>query len=246
MHTPLIQEHNDSQKIVIFIHGFMGSPIQFEDFAYVVYDAGYSYSSVLLPGHGARVNDFIKTDADNWEYHLQSEIDKVKEKYDKIYLVGHSMGGLLAINASLIKENKIAGVVMLSTPLKTNAFNFKFFFPKLKLLLYPKDNEIRSVYFKSNSTGTSNVFLFLLFAKPFFSLHKLIRKTKRNLSQVFVPIRMIHSVNDEMTSYKSAKLLCDGLNNTQRDSFTLYESWHVYFFDDEKAFIKEKLLDFIK
>jgi len=224
----------------------MGSPIQFEDFACAVYDAGCSYNSILLPGHGARVSDFIKTGLNEWEHHLQSEIDKVKEKYDKIYLVGHSMGGLLALNASLVKKNKVAGTFMLSTPLKTNALNFKFFLPKLKLLFYPKDNEIRSVYFKSNSTGTSNVLLFLLFAKPFLSLHKLIRKEKRNLNKVFVPIRMIHSVNDEMTSYKSAKLLCDGLNNTQRDSFTLYKSWHVYFYDDEKEFIKEKLLDFIK
>jgi esterase/lipase len=77
------------------------------------------------------------------------------------------------------------------------------------------------------------------------NFYKLVKKTKKNLKRVFVPVTMFHSENDETTSYKSVKLLCEGLSNTQSNAFALSKSWHAFYPDDERKIISEKLLDFI-
>ncbi|MCL2426262.1 MAG: alpha/beta fold hydrolase [Oscillospiraceae bacterium] len=246
MHNPVLQELDGSKKIVIFIHGFMGSPIQFENLIETVHNADCSYCSILLPGHGSHMNEFAKSNMHKWEQHVQSEIDKIKNNYDEIYLFGHSMGGLLALNASLNKNNKIAGVFILQTPLKINTTNFKFLVPKLKLLFYPKNNVIKAVYTKSKGVDMSNIFLYPLMLKPTFSFYRLLNKTKKNLKDVFVPVYMIYSTKDETTSYKSLDLMCKSLYNTEKDSSTIYNSWHAYFPDDDWNIIAEKLSKFVK
>ena len=242
MHTRAYKKNSNTDCAVIFIHGFMGSPNQFDDLTDTAYDIGCTCISVLLPGHGVRANEFVKFGVSDWQNHLQSEIDKIGHGYKKIFLVGHSMGGLLALNASLIKENNISGVVLISTPLKVYWFNRN----KLRLLLFPKDNEIKSMYLKSNSIDISGPFFYPSAIKPVIEVYKLMRQTKKHLPEVFVPVYMFHSKGDEATAYKSADLLYKGLCNTQRTAFSLDKSWHAFYDGDEREIMRNKLVEFIQ
>ena len=246
MHTQTCKIRSDAQSAVIFIHGFMGSPDQFAELSDAVYNIGCTYVSVLLLGHGASVREFAKFGARDWQRHLQTEIDKIKNDYQKIFIVGHSMGGLLGLNASLIRENKISGVMLISTPLKVYLLNGKSFLAKLRLLFFPKSNEIKAMYLKSNSIAKSKLFFYPLAIKPVMEFYKLMKQTKKNLSEVFVPVYMFHSKNDETTSYKSAALLYKGLCNTKRAAFSLDKSWHAFYDVAEREFIRSKLIKFIQ
>ena len=245
LHTPACQEHPDAKTMVVFIHGFMGSPNQFIDLAAAAYENSCSYVSVLLPGHGVHAKEFMKSAASDWERHVQNEIESIKDRYEKIFLVGHSMGGLIALNVSLDKENKIAGIFMISTPLKLRWFHYQSLFAKLRLLTYPRSNEVKSAYLKSNSIAGCSLIYYPLFVKPFMSFYQLVRKTKNCLAEVFVPVYIVHSKNDETTSYKSAKLLYDGLCNAQRTAVTLDKSWHAFFTEQERRIISETLNNLI-
>ena len=246
MHIPTYKKCNDTDRAVVFIHGFMGSPNQFTDLADAVYNNGCSCMSILLPGHGVGMNGFVKFGVADWERHVQNEIDIIKHEYKEIFLVGHSMGGLLALNASLIKENNIAGVVLISTPLKVNLLNLKSLWQKIRLLTFSNNNEIKSVYIKSNGIGKLKIFTYPSIISPFINFYKLIKKTKKHLSQVFVPVLIFQSKNDETASYKSAKLFYEGLCNTQRTVFSLEKSWHAFYDDSERKFIRDKLIQFIQ
>ena len=245
MHHPTSRSHDGSDCAVIFIHGFMGSPNQFANLADAVYDMGCASKSVLLPGHGGDIKAFARFGARDWQQHLQDEIDTMKG-YRNIFLVGHSMGGLLALNASLMRENHIAGVVLLQTPLKVYLLNPRTLWLKLRLLRFPKQHVIKSAYIKSKSIPIPRLFFYPLFIKPVTEFYKLMRQTKKRLSEVFVPVCMFYSRADETTSYKSADLFYQGLCNTQRSLFSLDNSWHAYYDDDEGRFIQDKILAFIQ
>lgn len=246
MHTPAYHKHEDSDCAVIFIHGFMGGPGQFADLAEAVHQMGCTYSSVLLPGHGCGLREFVKFGVCDWQVHVQSEIDKVKQEHKHIILIGHSMGGLLALNASLVRENPISAVVLLSTPLKVYWFNPRALWMKLRLVLLPKENEIRSAYRSSNSIAVSKFFCAPLILKPVIQFYQLVRQTKKQLADVFVPVYMFHSKNDETTSYRSAKLLYEGLCNTQRTALVLDKSWHAFYCESERQFIKDQVQNLIQ
>ena len=246
MHTPAYKKYDGADTAVMFIHGFMGSPNQFDDLAEAVYGFGCTYVSVLLPGHGCGADGFVKSGARDWKRHVQSEIDKTKNEYKRIFLVCHSMGGLLALNASLIKENNIAGIVLIATPLKIHLLNPKAMSKRLRFLFLPKDSEIKTAYMKTYSLTKSKFFFYPLFIKPAVSFLRLMRRTKKLLPEVSVPVYMFYSKGDETTSYKSVRLFEEGLRNTQKTVFTLEESWHAFYSDDEKSLIRAKLIEFIQ
>ena len=245
MHIPTYKKCDDADRAVIFIHGFMGSPNQFTDLEDAVYKEGCSYMSVLLPGHGDGIKEFVNNGITNWENHLQKEIDSVKKEHNRIFLVGHSMGGLLALNASLNRENKVAGVVLLSSPLKVNLFNPKSLSQKIHLLTLSGDNEIKSVYLKASGVDRSKIFPYPSIVKPFVNFYKVVNKTRRHLPEVFVPVLIFLSKNDETASYKSAKLYYEGLCNAQKTVITLYKSWHAYYYENERKIIMDELIKII-
>ena len=246
MHIPTYKKHDGGDCAVMFIHGFMGGPSQFADLEAAVYEIGCSCVSVLLPGHGGGVDQFVKFGVSHWQGHVQEEIDKIKGDYRQIFLVGHSMGGLLALNASLVKENQIAAVMLLSTPLKINLFNPRMLWAKLRLLAFPKSHEIKAAYVKSNSLTAAKFFVYPLFVKAFINFYRLVGRTRARLSEVFVPVYMFHSKNDETTSYRSVALLCAGLCNTETTVFSLDKSWHAFYCAEEREIIKEQLIQMIR
>ena len=244
MRTPKFKNYNGSELLVIFIHGFMGSPGQFDDLAETAYKKGCSVLSIVLPGHSGSGKHFVNSSLIEWETHLQNEISKYRDHYSQIYLVGHSMGGLLALNASIVKANKICGVLMLSSPMRIAFISPDSLRCKFKLLFSLREREIRKRYTLSNSID-SDLLYCLLLLKPFQQLKALMQKTEHNLSDVFTPVTMIHSKNDEMVAFESAKILYDGLSNTTRKSIALQNSSHAYYPADEREKIGSELLTMI-
>ena len=245
LHIPKYRESANAETLIIFIHGFMGSPNQFDDLAEAALDKGYSTLSVLLPGHGGSCRDFTINGLTEWESYLHSEIDRYKDKHSNIYLFGHSMGGLLALNASVINVDKICGIVLLSSPMKIN-ITPKSIFYRVKLLLYPNNHEVKRSYRLSNSIEMRFSFYCLLWFRTYLQLRKLISKTKANLAAVSVPIIMVHSSHDETVSIKSAKILYEGLSNTVKQKITLNQSWHMYYTNEERKMICDEMLLFIE
>ena len=245
-HVPTFRENDNADTAIIFVHGLMGSPTQFDDLAQAVYDIGCTFSCTLLLGHGRGIAEFAKFGAANWQNHLQQEIDKIKNRYDRIFLVGHSMGGLLSLHASLKKENKISGVFLLATPLKVYLFSPTALLRKVRLLTYPKSNPVKAAYMKSNSIELSKHLIFLRAIKTMREFYKLMKQVKKRLPDVAVPVYIFHSKADETASYKSAEMFYEGLCNTQRFSFSLDKSWHTFYYKDEREIIKRKLIETIK
>lgn len=236
---------NGTENLVLFIHGFMGGPAQFDDWMCALYAHGYACVAVLLPGHGGDAREFGRNGAADWARHLQAEIEKLRDSYARIFLVGHSMGGLLALQASLISENKIAGVFLIATPLKLRIWQWRSLGQRVRLLGYPQTHAIKIAYSQANSIGKLRLFPLSHWGKPLRGLFSLMKTTKACLADVFVPVAMLHSKNDETTAFASSQLLQDGLCHTRCEAWRLETAWHAYYTEADRAFIAEKLVAFI-
>ena len=60
-HREILLPRRDAEAAVLFIHGFLGSPLQFEDLCQAVYQKGYAAYALLLPGHGGSSTQFART-----------------------------------------------------------------------------------------------------------------------------------------------------------------------------------------
>lgn len=244
MHTPIIKEQADANKLVLFLHGFMGSPGQFSWLIDAVYSKGCSAVSLLLPGHGKTARELYACAYTDWEQHLSDALFQYSKTYDKIYIVGHSMGGLLGLNESVNKANNIAGVFLIATPVKLRT-GMRSLYAKIRCVSYPTRHPIKQEYLKANGISGLNLFTSLLLLKPSREFIKLKQKTLTNLSQISVPVYMVYSKKDETTAYESMVILDAGLKSENKQTLTLYKSTHAYYEPAEREQLLNALLKFI-
>ena len=245
MHSAKSLEHSDKTNIVVFIHGYMGSPRQFDRLAEVAYNEGYSALSLLLPGHGSGTKEFSKATMAKWQEHVNSEVECFSKKYQHIFLVGHSMGCLLAINAAVEYGEHVCGLFLIACPFKVSYINMAAIRVRLQQLFYQKTHLMKAAYHKGRSVP---LFPNLLWRniKPANELMKLTSFTKMNLHNVKEPITAIYSLADEVVSIKSLKILKSRATQTSVKSIVLTDSLHAYYTENEQALIEKTLLECIE
>ncbi len=76
----------------LFIHGYRGYPGELVRPALDLYELGYDIYVPRLPGHGTCHEDFEKTHGKDWMTLSKNALEDLKGKYEKVHLLGHSMG----------------------------------------------------------------------------------------------------------------------------------------------------------
>lgn len=107
---------NPKNTVVIFTHGIFESPYFFKGINNIFAEQGFITLSVLLPGHwegnwGSMRNVSYR----DWISELNENVRIAQCFGNKIIFAGHSLGGLLSMNAALQHPDLTAGV-MLWTP----------------------------------------------------------------------------------------------------------------------------------
>ncbi len=100
---------------VVLIHGYNGHPGDLSEIALRLHQQGFTVAVPRLPGHGTNAEDFLQTDEKDW---LRRAVDVCLDlcaSYQTIYLVGISMGALIALY--LASQMKVKRLVLISPAL---------------------------------------------------------------------------------------------------------------------------------
>ncbi len=84
----------------LFVHGFPGTPADFRPLATRLHEAGWTVEGVLLPGFGAQIDDLMKYRCEDWLAAVLTALQRLQRDYDRVLVLGHSMGGALALQAA--------------------------------------------------------------------------------------------------------------------------------------------------
>ncbi|MCL2248788.1 MAG: alpha/beta fold hydrolase [Oscillospiraceae bacterium] len=243
-HEPRFKQGSIDGEIIVFIHGYMGTPRQFDNLADIVCLQGFSYTSLLLPGHGVSVKEFSEATHENWQEHVYNEIERLSLSYKKIWLVGHSMGCLLALHAAIKFPQCVCGVFAIACPLKVTYISAHAFVVHLKKFFGSKNSLINRAYIQFS--GVPRTFdLIWRIHKPDFEFLKLQHKTRAILSQVTSPVVGVFSIDDEVTSVKSLDVMQSKLAGADFKPIILQDSLHAYYTERDKTTIEQALLQFI-
>lgn len=245
---PFLYENKNSDTIVIFIHGILEGPNQFKSFADIVYNKGFSYSAILLNGHGGSGKKFANSSKNRWINSVEEELLKYKDNYKNIILVGHSMGALLSILLSLKYKNKVKALILMSTPLKVHIqFDMIIIAIKIALGRIKYEDVLTKCAYNALSVERSSPTTYIKWIPRYNDLFILINKVKKKLKNISIPALIIHTKNDELVSNKSLNLFYRKLNNDYK-VITLEKSGHFYYDEYELEIVLksfEKFLDYI-
>lgn len=97
---------------VLVLHGFTGNPASMRSLAERIAQSGYSVELPRLPGHGTSLEDMMTTDWSHWSSAALAAFDALRERCDRVGVVGLSMGGGLAAYVAEVRPDVAACVLI--------------------------------------------------------------------------------------------------------------------------------------
>lgn len=234
-------EHKEYKKIcensntaILFIHGIVGTPNHFDEFVSLVPES-ISVYNLLLDGHGKRTKDFSKTSMKKWETQVAFALEELSLTHEKIYIVAHSLGTLLAIEQA-IENQKVCKLFLLAVPLrlfikpKMPINSLKVYFDKIR----PDDYEALAAKKCYGIGKDKNVFHYIGWIPRFLELFSKIRQTRKTITLLNTTCSVYQSGKDEIVSKRSKNYL---ENNPSVLVNELKKSGHYYYDNEDFDFL---------
>ncbi|MGE4453413.1 MAG: alpha/beta hydrolase [Sphaerochaeta sp.] len=130
--------HEEStREAVLLCHGYTGYPGELIRPGIDLFASGYDVYCPRYPGHGTGNKDFLASKAEDWIGTAYDAYAYLAPRYDKVSVVGHSMGGAIA---TIVADAFNADTLVLLAPAlvipaipKKSLWLLKFFIKKRKV-----------------------------------------------------------------------------------------------------------------
>lgn len=222
----------------LIIHGYTGGPYEIEPLrVYLEEQTDWVISVPVLEGHGKQLN-LKEADYEVWLADAQKALDVLKETCDTIYVIGFSMGGMIA--AYLAANNVIDKLVLLSTARKYVSFKYMSYYIaemigdgfKGKL----KENDLYTHY-KSKAGEVP--------FKANIEFMKLVNYTKPYLQEITSPVFIAQGHKDEMVPFTSAYSLEEEIASEEKEIVFFEEADHLICLGQSGVVLNQMILQFL-
>jgi len=181
---------------VLLLHGFSGSCSEIRGLGRALGDAGYGVVAPVLAGHGTSPADLERVTAADFFASADAAYREVRKRYARVYVVGLSMGGALALH--LAARNPLEGLVTISTPVFMSpmvALSVPFamrFMPQRSVISNYAAWRGEVVGYRTTPISALSVFLDVIGA------------VKEDLPRVRAPLLVLHSTGDKTVPVANA------------------------------------------
>ena len=241
--TSLKKIRPGSDTAVLFIHGILGNPMHFAFLFPEVKHA--SVYSLLLDGHGKDAGALGKTSMTKWKAQVRHTIRELSGRYQKIYLVAHSMGTLFAMEEAISRPARIRGLFLLNVPLQIR-LKPELFFTCGKVFLGCAKKTEPHVWGAKTCYGIKRdrkLWRYLFWIPRYLELFREICRMKRRMYRIGVPVRVFHADLDEMVGSAS---LSYWKRVPQAEIFRLAHSTHFYYAPEDKRILLQAFRTFLE
>jgi carboxylesterase len=205
--------------------------------------SGCTVSGPLLPGHGTDPQDMNQTRWQDWFARVEEEIKYLGRRYSRVYVVGLSMGGLLALHAAG-QVPQLKGVAAINVPIYTKAGWQTAISPILQYLrpYYPKIIDRDTIDLEKQGRFAYSV----MPVKAFRSMNQLKKIVIKELPQLNTPMLLFQSSQDESVELRSAQFIQNKAVHCRVRLIKLPQSGHIATMGPEKHLIADEIAEFIK
>jgi len=207
----------------IVIHGFGGTPNDIKNIKKELILNGIDEQDIytpLLKGHGIKGKIKIGTRYEDIITELKEYVDNNCNKYDKIYLFGYSMGGLVSMGLAI--NAKVDKLVLFNAPM--HIWNFRNFLWTIKTKKpRQKVYHIKTVLSSLNYTKIRNS----------MELRRLRNYVRDNLKNITSDTYIIQSVRDYVAQPVSAEEIYNEIGSKEKKIKWYQETTH--FMPDEEC-----------
>lgn len=242
-------KNNVHDATIIITHGLAEYSKYYDEIAKYLQTNDFNVITYDLKGHG---KSFGKRGSINSykEYlkDLSELVSYAKKKTKKVYLIGHSLGGVIT-NLYVLKYGNVDGVIISSSPTfylpaieKIKYFPFKYFLRNKKMYTNFKDSRLLN-----NNNYVKDVYdlEYYYFNIGHEVLYKGIKYLNKNFDKYLTPVLFIHSKSDELVDYKHSENIYKKISSKDKNIILLDKSYHNIFNDIEKELVYKNILDWL-
>ena len=221
------------------IHGFTGAPSEVDPLVeYLENETDWKLAVPTLPGHGDTLA-LKGIEYNQWIKHAEQELEKLLQSCEKVYVVGFSMGGMIA--SYLAVHFPVEKLVLLSAA--AYYVNPKQLLVDIGLMfkdLYKgklHDNELFLRYKRKIKETPLTATL---------QFRKLVSSVRPLLTEVSVPTFIAQGEIDGVVPPKTAQYLYNHIGSSSKKLFYLKNSKHLICHCEERVNLFENILFFLE
>lgn len=224
---------------VLVSHGFTGTT---QSMAYVgkrFAEEGFTVYGPKLTGHGTHHEDMEKSTYKDWINDVETALEKLKGICSTVFVAGLSMGGTLTLYLAE-RHPEIAGIMPINAAVLMEDFE--------KAYHGLKDTErfVDGIGSDIKAEGVKELAYAKTPVKSMGEIIQLMKMVKGDLGKVTAPALILSSTVDHVVPPENSQIIYDEIQSEVKKLVKLEESYHVATLDNDKEFIVEKCISFIK
>ncbi|WP_083392173.1 alpha/beta fold hydrolase [Bacillus sp. MUM 13] len=221
---------------ILICHGFNGTPQSVEYLGSQFAEKGYTVYAPRLKGHGSAASDLKVCSYQDWIQNLEDAYCVLQQTCSRVYILGQSMGGALAID--LASKTNCDGVITVNAALKVPQYEQ---YRKVQSPLFIPDGSPDIKDPSAKEITYPEV--------PLHSIKQLLSlmdKTSENVKKTTCPLLLFYSVEDHVVPAECSFYLYDQAASPEKELIALKQSYHVASLDYDKEHIIKNTLRFIE
>ena len=247
---------------VVLFHGLSSSPLELQIVARGLSRAGHTVYLPEIPGFSHDPAQPVRPDSRRWIDDAHSVFDRLARSHRRIAVGGLCIGAVLALHLAARSGRSPSAVLALSTTLHYDGWSLPWYRHLLPLAAWlpfgrrynfrertpfgVKDERTRKWIEQQMAEGLSDAESPALSAPHLMEARRLIRRTRPLLSRVTAPTLVVHALEDEVASPRSAEEVVRGVGSAQTRYVLLRDSYHMLSIDREKHRVITEMSQFLQ
>lgn len=222
----------------LVIHGFTGGPYEIEPLSrFLKEETTWHIEVPTLPGHGRKLA-LKNVSHKKWINAAENSLKQLLAKYDEVYLIGFSMGGMIA--SYLAAKYKVDKLVLLASARK---------YLSLKQIVI----DVRQVCMDGLKGNIKKNKLYIHYRKKLgdvplsanLEFLKLVKFTKPYLKEIDSDVLIAQGQKDGMVPYKTAYFLDKEINSEEKEVVFFERSRHLICLGEDKDTLNQMIYHFL-
>jgi esterase/lipase len=242
-------EAKESNNCVIAIHGFGAAPKEMEKLAQFLNENNFNVQTPRLAGHGTAPEDLKTKTWQDWYKSISRSIIIASLQYKKIFIVGFSTGGLLALLSTKKQYKEFVSVICINAALHLNDMRIKTLLPAISFW-----NDIVKVFheekytkeYVDNFPENPDINYNKHYIDSIEQLNLLMNKTKKILPKIKKPILIIQGKDDPVVNPSSAHEIFENIQSRYKTLHLIEAKNHVIVTDKNTNDLFIYILNFLK
>lgn len=228
---------------VLVIHGFTSDIHCVDPLVKPLDDEGLPYRFPVLRGHGTRYQDMDGVTHRDWYEDAENALLDLYQEVEKILVIGHSMGGLVALELAARHRDKVVGVVPAAAALRfKDPLAFLTPFVARFVKWWPSPNAYVDATLRKRENRNYPKFATSAFA----SLWEYSQQVEHLLSFVKAPAHILHSRKDQVVSPVASEIIHEKISSKDKNLVWFEKSGHEMFLDLEAQDVVQAVMTFVR